>query len=83
MTNHTPSRAEAATNEDSTALPQRVAALELLVQNLVFVLDAQGAMDADAFGRWMETAIGRMVATCCVPAGTVAALGALTAQVAQ
>lgn len=64
------------------ALADRVAALELLLQQLVFVLDAQGAMNADALTRWMDRARSRMQATGSVPPAQVAALGRL-AQLVQ
>lgn len=83
MANQTSDRPQAATNEDSTALPHRVAALELLAQNLVFVLDAQGALNADAFADWMAIAIGRMRATDSVPAAETNALQNLVNEVVR
>ena len=46
-----------------TTLPDRVAALELFLQQLVFVLDAQGAMNADALTRWIDLARDRMLSS--------------------
>ena len=83
MTNQPSSHPQAATNEDSTALPHRLAAMELLVQNLVFVLDAQGALNADAFADWMAIAIGRMRATGSVPAAETNALQNLVNEVVR
>lgn len=83
MTNQPSSHPHAATNEDSTTLPHRLAAMELLVQNLVFVLDAQGALNADAFADWMAIAIGRMRATGSVPAAETNALQNLVKEVVQ
>lgn len=83
MTNQTSRHPQAATNEDSTALPHRLAAMELLVQNLVFVLDAQGALNADAFADWMAIAIGRMRATGSVPAAETNALQNLVNEVVR
>lgn len=83
MANQTPSRPQAVTNEDSTTLPHRLAAMELLVQNLVFVLDAQGALNADAFADWMAIAIGRMRATGSVPAAETNALQNLVNEVVR
>ncbi|KQR55643.1 hypothetical protein [Acidovorax sp. Leaf160] len=84
MTNHTPCRATAAAENTATqALTHRVAALELLVQQLIFVMDAQGTLDADALDRWLTTCTDRMRATGSVPPIEVAALRALHAKVAQ
>jgi hypothetical protein len=57
--------------------------MELLVQNLVFVLDAQGALNADAFADWMAIAIGRMRATGSVPAAETNALQNLVNEVVR
>lgn len=86
MTNHPHGRSNAAkpkdeSRDDTTALRNRVAALELLVQNLVFVLDAQGALNADAFADWLDTAVGRMHATRSVPAAEANALQTLAREV--
>lgn len=72
------------TNAHSTPAPtadtpahntnHRLAAMELLLQNLVFVLDAQGALNADAFADWMAIAIGRMRSTGSVAAAETDAL---------
>lgn len=82
MTNQTLSSqaAEAATSQ---ALAERVAALELFLQQLVFVLDAQGAMNADALMRWIDLARARMLETGSAPVAEVAALGRLQQQVAS
>lgn len=53
---------------------QRIAGLELLVQQLVFVMDAQGALDAEALDRWLTTAADRMRATASAPPPAIAAL---------
>ncbi len=54
---------------------QRITALELLVQQLVFVLDARnGAFSTDELDAWLATCTNRMYATGSVPAGDVAAL---------
>ena len=66
-----------------TTLPDRVAALELFLQQLVFVLDAQGAMNADALTRWICTARARMQATGSAPRAHVEALGRLAQQVME
>lgn len=88
MTNHPHSRSNAAepkdhSRDDTAALRHRVAALELLVQNLVFVLDAQGALNADAFADWLDTAVGRMRATGSVPAAETNALQVLAREVVR
>lgn len=72
-----------AASEDTAAQPlaHRVAALELLVQQLVFVLEAQGALDTSALNRWLTTCTDRMRATGSVPPLDVAALRALQQQV--
>ena len=83
MTNHslTPNATPAAT--EPNALDDRVAAIELFLQQLVFVLDAQGSLNTDALDRWITTARQRMSATGSVPAAQVAALEALQAKVTQ
>lgn len=58
-------------------LAERVAALELFLQQLVFVMDAQGMMKAEALTRWMALARSRMLATGSAPARDVAALARL------
>lgn len=79
MTNQTSCHTEAAT--PAAALADRVAALELLVQQMLFVMDAQGALSIDDLVRWLDTAAGRMRATGSVPPGPLRALEALTDQV--
>lgn len=81
MNSHPSQAAAAASVEAETPLADRVAALELLVQNLVFVLDAQGALNADAFADWLDTAVGRMHATRSVPAAEANALQTLAREV--
>lgn len=85
MPNHPHSRTNAAkpTPDETTptALCHRVAALELLLQQLVFVLDAQGALNADAFAAWLDTAIDRMQATRSVADAETNALRALAQEV--
>ena len=61
----------------------RIAALELFVQHLVFLLDVAGAVHTDALNRWIDNARERMLITGSVPAEQVAALGALQALVAR
>lgn len=53
------------------------------MQQLIFVMDAQGTLDADALDRWLTTCTDRMRATGSVPPIEVAALRALHAKVAQ
>lgn len=77
MTNQT------STTELTQPLADRVAALELLLQQMVFVLDATGAMNADALTRWIDTARSRMLAVGDVPPGQVAALAQLQHFVTQ
>lgn len=74
--NSNPSQAAAAATVEPT-LPDRVAALELFAQQLVFVLDAQGKLNADALMRWMTLARERMQATGSVPPPQVHALAQL------
>ena len=88
MTTHPHSRSNAAKQNDdgrdsTAALRHRVAALELLVQNLVFVLDARGALNADAFADWLDTAVCRMRATRSVPDAEANALHALAREVVR
>lgn len=65
------------------ALPDRVAALELLVQHLVFALDAEGALPAEPFAAWLGVATQRMRDTHSVATATVNALDQLRTQVLQ
>lgn len=84
MTHHLSSNETAAPQQPSAqALAERVAALELFLQQLVFVLDAQGAMNADALTRWISLARSRMLMTGSVPASEVAALTRLLQQVQE
>lgn len=71
------------TEASAAELADRVAALELYLQQLVFVLDAQGAMNADALSRWMALARARMLSTGSAPISQVQALAQLCAQVEQ
>lgn len=80
MTNHPLKTAASATTQE---LAERVAALELFMQQLVFVLDAQGALNADALTRWINVARSRMLTTGSTPAGHVDALARLQRQVEQ
>lgn len=77
---HTPDAAEAATPQQLT---ERVAALELYLQQLVFMLDVKGALDMDAMTHWIELCRTRMTQTGSVPTAHAAALGRLHKQVAQ
>lgn len=74
MTNHPIPSTEATPGNATPALADRVAALELFAQQLVLVLDAEGAMNADALTRWMSLARARMLETGSVPAAQVQAL---------
>ena len=58
-----------------------MAALELLVQSLILVLEAQGALNGDELGAWLDTCAQCMQATQSAPPATVAALRALRTQV--
>lgn len=64
-------------------LEARVAALELFVQHLVFLLDVSGTVHTDSLSRWIDNARERMLVTGSVPAENVAALAALQALVAR
>ncbi len=73
---------KALTGSDAPCCLQAQAnALQLLLQQLVFVLDAQGTLDADALDRWLHTCTDRMHATGSAPAADVAALRRLHAAV--
>lgn len=76
MTNQTPCCTDAAT--PTAPLSDRVAALELLVQQMLFVMDAQGTLTIEDLGSWLDTAAGRMRATGSVPTGQLQALEQLT-----
>ena len=54
-----------------------MAALELFLQQLVFVLDAQGAMNADALTHWIDLTRDQMLSTNSTPAAQVHALARL------
>lgn len=66
---------------DAQALADRVAALELYMQQLVFVLDAQGKLNADALTRWINLARSRMAETGSAPDAHISALARLQALV--
>lgn len=70
-------------NSDPAALAERVTALELLLQQLVFVLECQGALNAHALDRWLTTCRAAMLRTGSVPPSTVVALTRLQRQVRQ
>lgn len=72
-----PSQAAAAATPVEPLLADRVAALELFAQQLVFVLEAQGKLNAEALMRWMAMARDRMQATGSVPPPQVHALARL------
>lgn len=72
-----PSQAAAAATPVEPLLADRVAALELFAQQLVFVLEAQGKLNAEALMRWMAMARDRMQATGSVPPPQVQALARL------
>lgn len=80
--NSNPSQAAAAATVEPP-LAARVAALELFAQQLVFVLDAQGKLNAEALMRWMTLARERMQATGSVPPPQVHALARLQALLEQ
>lgn len=90
MTNH-PSPTQAASAATLAAMPlepaeplaERVAALELFVQQLLLVLEGEGVMNTDALMHWMTLARSRMLMTGSVPPRTVVALSRLQRQVAQ
>lgn len=88
MTNQTPCRPTAAIESsehrsNTPALPDRVAALELMLQQLLFVMDAQGTLRVEDLGQWLDTAAGRMRATGSVAPGPLVALEALTDMVCE
>ena len=65
------------------ALADRVAALELFAQQLVLVLEAQGALDAQGLDAWLTVARAAMLRTASVPPRQVVALTRLQRQVRQ
>jgi hypothetical protein len=84
MTNQTSSCSTAApTPTAAHTLPDRVAALELLVQQMLFVMDAQGTLTIEDLGHWLDTAASRMRATGSVPPAPLRALEALTDMVCE
>jgi hypothetical protein len=58
MTNQPSRRDDAA--DTQMELADRVAALELFTQQLVFLLDVHNAVRADALERWLTTVTDRM-----------------------
>lgn len=80
MTNH-PLNSQAAAAATPHELPERVVALELFVQQLVFMLGATGTLNADALNDWITLARSRMAQTGSAPARDVAALARLQALV--
>lgn len=58
-------------------------AMEFMLGQLMFVLDAQGTkgFSADAMNRWIDTCTARMVETGSAPADLVAEVRALQARV--
>lgn len=60
-----------------------MAALELLVQQMLFVMDAQGTLTIEDLGHWLDTAASRMRATGSVPPAPLQALEALTDMVCE
>lgn len=83
MTQHPSTRRPQAaeTKKPQASLNDRVAACELLLQHLIFVLDASGGLNTEAFDRWLTIARDRMLATGSVPQSEVAALARLQALV--
>lgn len=53
------------------------------MQQLVFLLDTNGALNADALNRWISTARARMLTTGSVPLPQVLALTRLQRQVQE
>lgn len=80
MTNH-PLNQQAAAAATQHELAERVAALELFMQQLVFMLDVSGTLKADALNNWIDLARSRMEQTGSTPAHDVAALARLQALV--
>jgi hypothetical protein len=83
MTNHPRNNTAVAAATEPQDLADRVAALELYLQQLVFMLDAQGALDADALAAWLALAGARMQTTGSVPPAHCRALERLNDQVMQ
>lgn len=82
--NQTSSCATAASTPTAAhSLPDRVAALELLVQQMLFVMDAQGTLTIEDLGQWLDTAASRMRATGSVPPAPLLALETLTDMVCE
>lgn len=81
MTNQTSSRSEAANTAPGAPLPDRVAAIELLLQQMLFVMDAQGTLRAEDLNQWIHTAASRMHATGSVSPGPLRALEQLSERV--
>lgn len=69
--------------EEKPTTEQRLHALELLLQNLVVVLDAEPRFRAEALDKWLDLVRERMTETGSVEPGTVAALAHLQKQVAS
>ena len=76
--------ADTQTTNEPTAPPttdQRLAAMELLLQQLVLVLECEPTFSADALRRWSMLAHKRMAATRSMDPGTLQALAQLQQRV--
>lgn len=82
MTNH-PSPLAASPQPLPPQLHDRVAALELFMQQLVLVLECEPTFSAHALARWMELSRARMIETGSAPAPALAALLQLQRKVLQ
>lgn len=82
MTNH-PLPCSTSPQPTPPQLHDRVAALELFVQQLVLVLECEPNFSAHALARWMELSRARMLETGSAPAPVLAALSQLQRQVLQ
>ena len=69
--------------QEKPTTEQRLHAVELLLQNLVVVLDADPRFRAKALDKWLDLVRERMTETGSVEPGTVAALAQLQKQVAS
>lgn len=71
------------TNATTPTDADRLAAIELLLQHLVFLLDAEGALRIPMVERWLNTCTAAMYRSGSVPAAEVAALARLQGLVLQ
>lgn len=63
------------------ATEDRITALELLLQNIVLLLEAEPDFTADALARWMQTAMQHMRAHSAATDAELAALARLVGKV--